>query len=134
MIQVPETRSDVQTHSTLRSRVLAAIGSLLIVMSLAAPIPALAVDGATKLAFLDSPLGGTPGSPISSRSGECLYCFRVAVENAGGSVVQGDSTTVISLAIGVNPGSGTIMGTTSRTVVNGVATFNDVSITRVGIG
>ena len=94
MIQVPETRSDVQTRSTLRSRVLAAMGSLLIVMSLGAPIPALAegnpAGAATKLAFVGQLANSGPGAPIiDSTCGRddapSVTCLGVAVEDANGA-------------------------------------------------
>ncbi len=41
---------------------------------------------------------------------------------------------IVTLAIGTNPGGGTLSGTTTVTAVAGVATFNDLSIDRTGVG
>src|SRR5205085_2205383 len=44
------------------------------------------------------------------------------------------STADVSLAIGTNPGSGTLSGTTTQTAGAGVATFNDLKINKTGSG
>ena len=43
-------------------------------------------------------------------------------------------TNSVSLAIGTNPGGGTLSGTTSAAAVNGVATFSTLGIDQVGTG
>ena len=40
----------------------------------------------------------------------------------------------MTLAIGTNPGGGTLSGTTTVAAVNGVATFSNLSINKVGTG
>src|SRR5205814_1183756 len=45
-----------------------------------------------------------------------------------------DNSTVVTIAILANPGGGTLSGTIMRTAVAGVATFNDLSINKVGTG
>lgn len=57
----------------------------------------------------------------------------VTVERANGSTITSFSGT-ITVALGVNPGEGTLSGTTTVTPVNGVATFADLSIDNVGTG
>jgi hypothetical protein len=54
----------------------------------------------------------------------------VVVENAVNMIVTGDSSTVVTLSIGTNAGGGTLSCTSgsSRTVVNGLATFFGCSI------
>ena len=58
----------------------------------------------------------------------------VAVEDSNGNVVTTNNTTTVSLAIGTNPGSGTLTGGSAVTVSAGVATFSGLSINKVGIG
>jgi hypothetical protein len=58
----------------------------------------------------------------------------VAVVNAFGNVETSDNSDTITLSIGANPGGGTLSGTLTVTVVNGVATFNDLSIDLAGAG
>src|SRR5439155_1119868 len=58
---------------------------------------------------------------------------QVAVDDAQGNTVT-TATTSITLAIGVNPASGTLSGTTTVAAVNGVATFANLSINNRGSG
>jgi len=58
---------------------------------------------------------------------------QVIVRDALRNPVQSFSDTV-TLAIGTNPGGGTLSGTTTVTALAGVATFNDLSIDRTGVG
>ncbi len=57
----------------------------------------------------------------------------VTVLDADGNTVTG-STASITLAIGTNPGSGTLSGTATVNAVNGVATFSGLSINKSGTG
>ena len=45
-----------------------------------------------------------------------------------------DNTDTVTLAIGTNPSGGMLNGTLTVTVVNGVATFSDLSIDQIGDG
>ena len=83
------------------------------------------VGAATKLAFAGAPSSGTAGSTLGS--------VTVQVQDANGSLVT-SSSALVTIAIGTNPGSGTLSGTTSATAVNGVATFADLSIDKAGVG
>ena len=58
---------------------------------------------------------------------------QVSVEDANGNVVT-DNHSSVTLAIGTNPGNGTLGGTLTEPTVNGVATFSDLSINEVGTG
>src|SRR5204863_250309 len=58
---------------------------------------------------------------------------QVAVQDAQGNTVT-TATTSISLAIGSNPASGTLAGTTTVAAVNGVASFANLSINNPGTG
>ena len=77
----------------------------------------------THLAFTTQPGGGTAGNSWTQQP-------VVAVQNALNAVVTTDNTTVVTLAIGTNPGGGvlTCTGGNSRTVVNGIASFANCAI------
>ncbi len=55
----------------------------------------------------------------------------VKVLDPDGILVSGDNTTVVTLAKTAGPAGGTIVGSTSLTVVNGVATFSGLKTTGV---
>jgi hypothetical protein len=57
----------------------------------------------------------------------------VIVEDANGNTVT-TSTAAVTIAIGNNPGSGTLGGTTTVNAVGGVATFSNLSISNLGTG
>jgi hypothetical protein len=48
--------------------------------------------------------------------------------------VDTSMNSVVSVAIGINPGGGTLTGSMSATAVNGIATFSGLSINKVGSG
>ncbi len=81
---------------------------------------------ASQLAFSVSPGTATAGSPITPP-------VQVTVQDAFGNTV-GTAPVVVTIGIGTNPGGGTIAGTITRTTVNGIATFTDVSIDKAGTG
>ena len=58
----------------------------------------------------------------------------MAVEDANGNVETSDNATTVSLAIGTNPGGGTLTGGTAVTVAAGVATFSGLSVNFIGTG
>ena len=58
----------------------------------------------------------------------------VAVEDANGNVETADNATTVSLAIGTNPGGGTLTGGSAVTVASGIATFPGLSINKAGTG
>ena len=57
----------------------------------------------------------------------------MSVEDANGNLVTTDTSSV-TIAIGTNPGSGTLGGTLTVAAVNGVATFSNLSINKAGTG
>ena len=82
---------------------------------------------AAKLKFLALPAVANSGARFPSP-------VKVAVLDANGNRVNGDRSEV-SLAIAVNPGKGILGGPTLRSrAVDGVATFDDLTISRLGIG
>ena len=80
---------------------------------------------ATRLAFVQQ--------PASAIAGASLGTVTVEMQDATGARATGD-TAVITLAIGANPGGGTLTGTLTRTTANGVATFTGLRINRSGTG
>src|SRR5829696_6981535 len=84
------------------------------------------VGSATQLAFVQQPTNVARGSSISP-------AVTVEVRDASGSRVT-SSTASISLALGVNPNSATLGGTTTVSAVNGLATFSNLTLSRTGTG
>ncbi len=72
--------------------------------------------------------------PTSAASTASLGTMTVALEDANGNLISSDSTTVVTLAIGANPNSGTLSGTTTVTATNGLASFSGLSIDKSGVG
>ena len=86
----------------------------------------VSVGPAAKLAFVQQPTNTVAGSAITP-------AITVQLQDAGGNSVT-TTGTAISMAIGTNPGGGTLSGTTSQNTVNGLATFNNLSINKTGTG
>src|SRR5205809_179514 len=86
----------------------------------------IGVGAAAKLVFTVQPSSAAAGAANSP-------AMQVAVQDAQGNPVT-TATTSITLAIGTNPASGTLAGTTTVAAVNGVATFANVSINNPGTG
>jgi hypothetical protein len=82
---------------------------------------------ADHLLFLQQPTDTAAGQAITP-------ALLVAVVDQFGNVVTADNSDTVTLAIGTNPGGGTLRGTRTVTVVNGVATFCDLSIDQAGDG
>src|SRR5438552_6865262 len=84
----------------------------------------IGVGAAAKLVFTVQPSTAVAGAAITP-------AVQVAVQDAQGNTVTA-ATTSVTLAIGTNPASGTLAGTTTVAAVNGVATFANVSINNPG--
>ncbi len=78
------------------------------------------------LAFAVQPGSVTAGSSIAP-------AITVSIEDAQGHLVT-TATNQVSIAIGTNPGAGTLAGTLTTTAANGVATLAGLSINNVGTG
>ncbi len=81
---------------------------------------------AALLVFTVQPSSATSGAAITP-------AVQVTAQDAQGNTATPFSGNV-ALAIAANPGGGTLAGTTSVAAVNGVATFANVSIDKVGTG
>jgi hypothetical protein len=71
------------------------------------------------------------GEPQSAQTGASIGTITVAAVDSTGGLVADFSGTV-TLAIGTNPGGGTLSGPTSAATSNGVATFSGLSIDKAG--
>src|ERR1035437_3715842 len=92
------------------------------------PLTGTGVIGpATQLAFTQTPGGAAAGTAFSTQP-------QITVEDAGGNTVTTDSSWAsVVLAIGSNPGSGTLSGCTTGEV-NGVIIFGGCRINYGGTG
>lgn len=81
---------------------------------------------ATRLGFTAQPAAITAGAVIAPP-------VLVAVQDADGNTVT-SATNAVTVALGSNPGGGTLSGTTTVPAVNGVATFADLRISGLGTG
>jgi len=82
---------------------------------------------ANGLVFAQQPTDSTGGAQITPS-------VQVAVVDANNNVVT-TSTAAITLALGANPGSGSLLGTLTENAVNGVATFSDpLAVNTIGSG
>jgi hypothetical protein len=115
-IDTPTTTSDYTLTATDLTDGLTSFPSVAFGISAGVPV---------KLVFHQSPSNGTGGTPFPTQP-------VVYIEDAAGNIVAGDSSTV-TLAIGNNPGSGTLSGC-SDTTTNGVATFTGCNIGKLGTG
>jgi hypothetical protein len=82
---------------------------------------------ASQLAFGQQPSNASPGAIITP-------AVTVRVLDQYGNLVSTDNSDSVTVAIGSNPGNGTLSGTTTVTVSGGVATFNNLSINNAGNG
>ena len=84
----------------------------------------LQVGPASKLAFTVHPATSSPGATI-------VPPVVVTIQDVSGNTVTAANHS-ITVAIGANPGSGTLSGTTTVAAANGVATFSNLSINNAG--
>jgi uncharacterized delta-60 repeat protein len=76
--------------------------------------------------FTTQPSTTAAGAPVSP-------AVQVAIQDPNGNTIT-TATLAVTVAIGNNPGGGTLSGTTTRQAVNGVATFPGMSIDAPGAG
>jgi invasin-like protein/Big-like domain-containing protein/calcineurin-like phosphoesterase family protein len=89
------------------------------------PTVTVAPAAASVLAFTGQPTNAQANAPITP-------AVTVETRDAFGNHVN--AAVSVAMAIGTNPGSGTLAGTTPQTTVNGVATFADLAINNTGNG
>jgi hypothetical protein len=88
---------------------------------------AVSAAAASKLVFGQQPSNVAVGATITP-------AVTVRVLDTFGNLVSSDNTDQVTVALGSNPGSGTLGGTTTVTVSGGVATFSGLSINNAGTG
>src|SRR5205809_15851 len=71
--------------------------------------------------------------PQTTQAGQTMPAVQVSALDDAGHVVTG-FTGLITVALGANPGGGTLAGTASVNAVSGVATFSTLSINNAGNG
>jgi len=81
---------------------------------------------ATRVVFLVQPSTTNAGSTFSPT-------IQVALQDANGATVTGD-TDAITLAFGTNSSGASLGGTRTANAINGIATFNDLKVSRGGKG
>jgi uncharacterized repeat protein (TIGR03803 family) len=93
------------------------------VSGMAVPV-AIKPGPAVKLAFAQQ--------PASTPTGVDLPAVTVQVQDLYGNVITTDNTDTVKLGIATGPGTFVQSGTTTATVVSGVATFNNLALTTLG--
>jgi hypothetical protein len=81
---------------------------------------------ASRLAFFAQPSNVTAGATITP-------AVHIEIQDGFGNRVS-TATTSITVAFSANPSGGTLLGTTFRAAVAGVATFDNLSIDTAGVG
>ncbi len=78
------------------------------------------------LAFLTQPAGAAAGAPITP-------AIQVIAQDTLGNVLT-DFNSNVTLAIGINPGGGTLSGRTTVAASGGLAVFDSLRIDKPGAG
>jgi hypothetical protein len=81
---------------------------------------------ATQLAFTTEPTAAMTATPLAP-------AVAVTARTAAGATAT-NFTGTITLALGANPGSSVLGGTTTATAVAGVATFSNLTLDKAGVG
>lgn len=92
---------------------------------------------ATKLGFATQPSNSVAGASIVAPHGDLelasVVVTAVEIQDASGNRLT-TATNDVTIALGANPGSGTLSGTTTVAAQNGVATFSDLTIEKAATG
>src|SRR5207247_5069353 len=86
----------------------------------------VSAGGATHLVFAVQPSNATAGAAIAP-------AIQLTAEDVQGNT-DPSFTGNVTVALGTNPGGGTLSGTTTVAAVNGVAAFSTLTINRAGTG
>lgn len=81
---------------------------------------------AAKLVYLVPPTNVGVGAPITP-------AVAVEIEDTLGNLVT-TASNAVTMSIGANPSNGILGGTLTRNAANGIATFNDLTISQAGSG
>jgi hypothetical protein len=91
------------------------------------------VSGSCSLAFANQPNGTAVGMPITTKVGGTGDPVSVEVLDGNGNLLT-SSTAAVTVAIGANPGSGALAGTSTVDASGGVGSFPGLSINQTGSG
>ena len=93
------------------------------------PAITVALGSAVKLGFTSQPGSSTINVPFTIQP-------VIAIQDAGGNTLTTAAATTVTLALGANPGAGTLTctGGNTRTTSLGVATFSGCTINNAGVG
>ncbi|MBL8186064.1 MAG: DUF2012 domain-containing protein, partial [Blastocatellia bacterium] len=93
--------------------------------------------------FADAQVSVIPGPPTKLamsvqppsvvQAGIQMSQIRVALQDNDGNTIP-NATNAVTIALASNPGNSTLSGTLTRNAENGIATFNDISLNRPGVG
>src|SRR5439155_3692685 len=86
----------------------------------------VSAGGATHQVFAVQPSNATAGAAIAP-------AIQLTAEDAQGNT-DPSFTGNVTVALGTNPGGGTLSGTTTVAAVNGVAAFSTLTVNRTGTG
>jgi len=86
----------------------------------------ITTGAANRLAFVVQPSNANASAAITP-------AVQVVVQDGNGNTAT-TATAAVTIAIGNNPSGGTLSGTLTQNAVNGVATFNNLSIDNAGNG
>jgi hypothetical protein len=85
----------------------------------------ISAGAASQLAFTSQPAGAAVGSAFAGQP-------VVAVEDGGGNTVTAGPDSTVDVTIAIQSGSGSLLGTVTKTAVGGVATFTNLRIDTIG--
>jgi hypothetical protein len=129
----PFTAADAGMHTFPGMTALATAGSQTLAAtdipaSITGSLGIMVIPGvADHLLFLQGPTDTAAGQTITP-------AVTVAVVDQFGNVLTDDNSDTVTISIGTNPSGGTLSGTLTVTVVNGIAMFSDLSIDQIGDG
>ena len=93
--------------------------------------------------FADAQVSVIPGPPTrlvmsvqpqaTAQAGIQMSQIRVALQDDEGNTIP-NATNAITISLASDPGSSTLSGTLTRNAVDGIATFDDISLNRPGVG
>lgn len=87
----------------------------------------------TQLTWTTQPANAARNGYVDDTAGPGGFPLQVTLQDAGNNTVLANGVP-ITVDFGANPPNGTLGGTQIRTTVNGVATFNDLTIDTTGNG